>query len=166
MPASSACAVSNPSPWTKESERRALQLYLLEGFTAAEVAEALGDGFSRNAVISKIRRLGHLKRIEGAQTRAAPSEAQVRPPRRRVRPLGALPPTRPPVPLPPLREAGATGAPKTLAALGPGFCRWPIDDPGPGRMYAALFCAGPAADGRYCPAHRAIAFRVRPANDP
>src|SRR5437868_4384086 len=50
------------STWTSEREARAVRLFLIEGFTAAEVADALGAGISRAAVIGKIRRLGFLKR--------------------------------------------------------------------------------------------------------
>lgn len=159
-----ASAASIASPWTPEREARAVRLYLAEGFTAAEVADILGAGFSRGSVIGKIRRLGFLKR----ETRAAPSRPRPRaaPPPRASRVERRLPPQLPPKPLPPLREAPATGAPVPLAALACGQCRWPIDDPGPGRMHAALFCAGPAVDGGYCDAHRAIAFTPRRSATP
>jgi GcrA cell cycle regulator len=141
--------------WTAEREARALRLYLREGFTAAEVAEVLGCGVSRAAVIGKIRRLGFLKR-DACAARAAAAAAP-----KAVHSAGRLehrlPPLRPPLPLPPLREVPPTGAPRRLACLPSTACRWPIDDPGPGRMHAALFCADPAPDGIYCAAHRALA---------
>ena len=155
------CNAHRISPWTPARVARALRLYLEEGFTAAEVADAPGAGFSRGAVIGKIRRLGHLKRESrdaagpGLGTKPTKARRRSNQPSRLER---RLPPFRPPQPLPPLREIGSTGTPTTLAALGPGLCRWPIDDPGPGRMYAALFCGGPAVDGRYCRGHRAIAM--------
>ena len=137
--------------WTPEREARALRLYLREGFTAAEVADALGGEISRAAVIGKVRRLGFRKRD------AAPAAERVLvavcPPRVERR----LPPKRPPIPMPPLREVPPGGEPCRLACLPAAACRWPIDDPGPGRMYTALFCAGPAPDGVYCAAHRALA---------
>jgi hypothetical protein len=136
--------------WTPEREARALRLFLIEGFTAAEVADALGVGISRAAVAGKIRRLGFLKR---EIRRESPAAARARRPRIQRR----LPPQRPPVPLPPLREIPATGAPRRLACLPEHACHWPIDDPGAGRMHAALFCAGPAPDGVYCVAHRVLA---------
>lgn len=138
--------------WTPEREARALRLFLREGFTAAEVAEALGCGVSRAAVSGKIRRLGFLKR---AVTPPVAAPVKACPPRIERR----LPPPRPPLPLPPLREAPPTGVPCRLACLPQDACRWPIDDPGPGRMHAALFCAGPAPGGVYCPSHRALAQR-------
>ena len=150
------------SVWTPERERRAVRLYLVEGFTAAEVADVLGPPFSRAAVIGKMRRLGCLKREARAVLAGPPAESRNprrRPPRRaEVR----LPPQRPPQPLPPLREVGPTGTPAALAHLPLAACRWPIDDPGPGRMHLALFCGGAAGGHAYCAAHRALAVR-RPA---
>jgi GcrA cell cycle regulator len=148
-------SAAEPSPWTPDREARAVRLYLQEGLTAAEVAEALGADVSRAAVIGKIRRLGFSKR----QTRSATAADVVtvrRPAAARPRIERRLPPPRPPMPLPPLREVGPTGAPRPLACLQANACRWPIDDPGPGRMHLTLFCAGHAADGVYCAAHRAL----------
>jgi GcrA cell cycle regulator len=145
------------SSWTPEREARAVRLFLLEGFTASEVADALGGGLTRGAVIGKIRRLGYFKR-----QRVAPGPAcGGRAPRLAAACIERrLPPQRPPIPLPPLREVGGVGAPVTLAQLGKRDCRWPIDDPGAGRMHAALFCAGPALRGSpYCAAHGALAAR-------
>jgi GcrA cell cycle regulator len=141
--------------WTPERESWALRLYLREGCTAAEVADALGCGVSRAAVIAKVRRLGFLKRDV-----CAGQPAPLAPPRpasyaSRLRPR--LPPQRPPLPMPPLREVPPAGTPCRLACLPRAACRWPIDDPGPGRMHATLFCAAPTPDGVYCTAHRALA---------
>ncbi len=150
-----------PSAWTPERQRRAVRLYLVEGFTAAEVAYVLGPPFSRAAVTAKMRRLGYLKRQVSAIVAAAGAATASRKPRRCASPRSEarLPPQRPPQPLPPLREVGPTGSPAPLGCLPPGACRWPIDDPGPGRMHLALFCGGPAAGHVYCAAHRALAVR-------
>jgi GcrA cell cycle regulator len=147
------------STWTPEREARALRLYLREGFTASEVADALG-GLTRGAVIGKIRRMGFLKRERTPQPQAGPAFRKAARPRcasATSRVERRLPPQRPPQPLPPLREVGPTGAPTPLALLACGACRWPVDDPGPGMMHAALFCAGPATHGPYCSAHAALA---------
>lgn len=140
--------------WTPEREARALRLFLREGLTAAEVADALGEGVSRAAVVGKIRRLGFLKRDSNCR-RPRAGVTKVYGPRLDVR----LPPQLPAMPLPTLREAAPTGAPCRLACLPDRACRWPIDDPGPGRMHTVLFCAGPAPHGAYCDAHRALAYR-------
>lgn len=140
-----------------------MRLYLVEGFTAAEVADVLGPPFSRASVIGKMRRLGCLKRAPRVALTDGPDRA-LKPPRKPRRSASRsttsrLPPQRPPQPLPPLREIGATGTPAPLALLPRGACRWPLDDPGPGRMHLALFCGGPAAGHVYCAAHRALAAR-------
>ena len=147
-----------PPTWTPERERRAVRLYLVEGFTAADVADVLGPPFTRAAVIGKMRRLGCLKRElrSVAASPGAPSAVR-RPPRCQARTEPRLPPQRPLQPLPPLREVGPTGVPRPLVCLPKGACRWPIDDPGAGRMHLALFCAGPAGRHAYCEAHRALA---------
>ena len=149
-------APSRATAWTPEREARALRLYLHEGFTASEVADALGGRFTRGAVIGKIRRLGFFKRDRPADAPVAPR----RPCPRRPGVERRLPPQRPPIPLPPLREVAATGVPTRLARLDACACRWPLDDPGAGRMHLALFCAGPAVAGSsYCADHRALARR-------
>ena len=137
-----------------------MRLYLVERLTADEVADALGPLFSRGAVIGKMRRLGCLKREVRATAESGATGPARNPPRSASpRTVGRLPPQRPPQPLPPLREVGPTGAPATLADLPRGACRWPIDDPGPGRMHLALFCGGTAGGHAYCAAHRALAVR-------
>ena len=149
------------SSWTPECEARATRLFLQEGLTAAEVADALGDGFTRASVAGKMRRIGCLKR-QGGPIRDGASRVVAKPSRPRVE--QRLPPIRPPQPLPPLREVGSTGVPTTLADLSRHACRWPIDDPGPGRMHQTLFCAGRSIDGRYCAAHHQLAHdRAPPA---
>jgi GcrA cell cycle regulator len=139
----------------------ARRLFIDEGLSAAQVAEALGGGLSRGAVIGKMRRLGICKQaLVGAVVR----KVEVRTPRRTRRApaddwMTRRSPTWPPRPLPPLREAPAHGSPAILACLAAGACHWPLDDPGAGRMHATLFCAAPAGDGTYCPAHEALARR-------
>ena len=145
------------SPWTPEAEARALHLFIVEGLSASEVATALGAGVSRAAVLSKVHRLGYRKREAATPCldvlRAAPVA------RVRARIERRLPPSRPAQPLPPLRDAPATGRPTVLAALPADGCHWPIDDPGPGQMHSALFCAGPTDGHAYCPVHRDLARR-------
>jgi len=67
----------------------------------------------------------------------------------------------------------ATGEPARImdAAFGPYSCRWPLNDPGPGRGDETLFCNGQAVDldadkPRYCAMHRAIASDGKPARKP
>ncbi len=145
-------------------EARAVRLFIAERFSASEVADVLGCGLSRAAVISKMRRLGYRKRETSAVCGLDVLRQAHRSPRAQHNPQPGsaverrLPPARPPQPLPPLREIGPTGHPVTLALLHDGACRWPIDDPGAGLMHRLLFCAGPATRGSYCAAHGALAL--------
>jgi GcrA cell cycle regulator len=155
--------VTATASWSPERVSRALRLYLVEGLTATAVAEALG-GVTRAAVIAKVRRLGHFKRVVRAvltadSTTRGRTRADCQPRTRVEFDRRRFPPRLPPIRLPPLREVAATGAPVTLDRLPERACHWPIDDPGPGSMHLTRFCGGPAARGRYCAAHRAIAFR-------
>lgn len=57
-------------PWTEEAERLAHRLYCIEGKSARDTADVLGQGCTRNAVIGKAHRLGW-----GRDHRRAPSAA-------------------------------------------------------------------------------------------
>ena len=157
-------AADTPWTWTPSDEAMAVRLFLVEGLSASDVALALGGGITRSAVLAKVRRLGFRKRRGHTSASTGPLPisrlalvAGASPPRVERR----LPPQRPPIPLPPLCAIPPTGSPVTLADLADTACRWPIDDPGPGRMHHALFCAGPAEGDVYCPAHRALATSGR-----
>src|SRR5215471_1026165 len=110
-------SVVGTASWTPERVSQALRLYLLEGLTATAVAEALG-GVTRAAVIAKVRRLGHLKREVRLACATSLLAGETKARRRRGKRVEldrrCLPPQRPPVPLPPLREVPPTGAPVTL----------------------------------------------------
>jgi len=145
--------------WTPQTEALALRLFLFEGHSAAQIAAVLG-GVSRAAVLSKLRRLGCRKGDVHHRPMRSPAPTAVRDPIARP-PSAAWPP----IPLPPLRQIGPSGTPSTLARLPDGCCRWPIDDPGPGRMHEALFCGGAPVAGAYCAAHRALATRGAEAKE-
>ncbi len=158
-------APRNPVCWTPDLEAEALRLYLQDGLSASQVADRLGGGVTRSAVLGKVHRLGLRKRPPRAERNAESGVPHGRnanadgPKPRKPRvasSLRRLPPPLPPRPLPPLREVFVDSVPVRLAALGACACRWPIDDPGEGRMDRALFCAAPAAGDTYCPAHRAL----------
>ncbi len=82
--ASSGAQLRCRSAWTPEQLGRAVRLYLIEGFTAADVAYALGPAFTRAAVIGKLRRLGHLKRDVRATADSLGATKVGRLPRRRA----------------------------------------------------------------------------------
>ena len=162
QPAADAAIAGPPDTfaWSPQVVALAVRLYLAEGLSASEVAAALGGGLTRCAVIAKIRRLGLRKRHDVGTVEAATAQLGFRSSGRATAARAASRmPAWPPIPLPPLREVPPTGVPAPLVLLPDGRCRWPVDDPGPSRMHALLFCAGVTGAGRYCAAHEALAAR-------
>lgn len=134
------------------------------GMTASQIAEALGEGVSRNAVIGKAHRLGLQARpspvklgeavaavvdtvvaavagvVEGVMAPATPKPAA--PPRRPTRPAVAAKP-----------------AVTTLLDLSEKVCKWPIGHPGDADFH---FCGKPSQTGfPYCSEHCAIAYQAQ-----
>jgi GcrA cell cycle regulator len=153
--------------WTDE-RIELLKAHWEAGMTASQIAEALGEGVSRNAVIGKAHRLGLEPRpspvkvseaveavlgavaaaaeglIDGVvgALAAAPAKA---PPKRPVR---AAPPAKP---AKPVRT--------TLLDLSEKVCKWPIGHPGETDFH---FCGKPAqASFPYCTDHCAIAYQAQ-----
>ena len=131
------------------------------GMTASQIAEALGEGVTRNAVIGKAHRLGLPARpspvkitevieavldiaaaaVEGAieGVTAAPPRAVPRRPR---------PPAKP-----------AKPAKTSLLDLSEKICKWPIGHPGETDFH---FCGKAAQTGfPYCTEHCAIAYQAQ-----
>ena len=157
--------------WTDEIVEQ-LKQHWGEGKSASHIASLLGHGFSRNAVIGKVHRLGLAGRAK------SPSPAASRP--RQSRTLLAGPrPVRPSAVVPRIAR-GATAlaiAPQALAdteaeafesvvvpmslrvtilELKESMCRWPLGDPtSPDFRY----CGSPANSGPYCPHHGALAYQ-------
>jgi GcrA cell cycle regulator len=131
-----------------------LKALWLGGLSASQVAKALG-GVTRNAVIGKVHRLGLSGRaVPSAPTRPAPTSIP-RSPRRvaapRVKPAVRLTLLAAPAEAPP----EGPGLVPSLTMLGAHACKWPIGDP---KASSFSFC-GRLANGPYCPAHKAQAFR-------
>ncbi len=133
------------------------------GMTASQIAEALGQGVSRNAVIGKAHRLGLEARpspvkvtevaaaviaavagaVEGAVAVAAAAPAAARTPAKR--PARSVAPAKP--------------ARTTLLDLSEKVCKWPIGHPGETDFH---FCGKPAQTGfPYCSEHCAIAYQAQ-----
>ena len=139
--------------WSEDRVTTLKSLWL-DGLSASQIAKALG-GVTRNAVIGKIHRLGLSGRaVPSAPTRPARPSVP-RSPRRVTapRPKPAIRQT--PPPLPPEAPPEGPGLVSSLAALGVHACKWPIGDP---KASSFSFC-GRLANGPYCPAHKAQAFR-------
>ncbi len=159
--------------WTDERVEQ-LRQHWIEGKSASQIANLLGHGLSRNAVIGKVHRLGLAGRAkspsssalrsrqsspqQGAHRAAAPRAAAAAP--RIVRGATALaiqpqtaaeaePQTFESVVLPMSLRV-------TIVELKEAMCRWPLGDPtSPDFRY----CGSPVATGPYCAHHGRLAYQ-------
>lgn len=133
--------------WTDERVALLKKLWG-EGRTAAEIARALGSGFSRNAVIGKAHRLklsSRLSPISSPAPKIKVANTQKMPPVRAVR---QAPP--PPV------KIDVKGI--KLVDLKERMCRWPLGDPKDPNFN---FCGCNTMAGLpYCADHARMAYQV------
>lgn len=107
--------------WTEERVHKLKTLWA-EGLSASQIAGRLG-GTTRNAVISKIHRMGLSGRVTQARTTARkPRNRQTYPKRPRLNPIPYVAPDMKFAPIP--KEPH-----RTIATLEATECRWPIGDP-------------------------------------
>ena len=148
--------------WTDERVERLSKLWL-EGRSASQIANELGGGVTRNAVIGKVHRLG----LSGRATPAASDPDRAKPK------LAMKPVARPagPVEAPPMQDlkpylaSSFSGSDVvipfsdrvTIMDLRETMCRWPLGDPTSSEF---RFC-GCRTDGSipYCSAHARVAFQ-------
>ncbi|MEY2882679.1 MAG: hypothetical protein RL490_403 [Pseudomonadota bacterium] len=135
------------------------------GMTASQIAEALGEGVSRNAVIGKAHRLGlesrpsPVKGGDDAVATPAPAKAAAPAP---VVPAAAPAPTatavaRPVVAKKPARTGKA--ARTTLLDLNEKICKWPLGHPGDADFH---FCGKASQAGfPYCTEHCLVAYQAQ-----
>lgn len=134
------------------------------GMTASQIAEALGEGVSRNAVIGKAHRLGLESRpspVKGTEDAtpaptpakaAAPVAATVAPTAPAATAVAKAPATKKPA-----RTGKA--ARTTLLDLNEKICKWPIGHPGDADFH---FCGKPSQAGfPYCTEHCLIAYQAQ-----
>lgn len=154
--------------WTDEliEEAKALNA---EGLSAAEIAAAIGHGFSRNAVIGKLHRLGLTLGGHGLQLK--PEDKEEREIRRRARrqqtgrqggyARAALFKPRPKPEIPPAPENDADiplEQRRTLLGLESDQCKWPVGTPGSSDFF---FCGATQERGLpYCKTHCIRAYRA------
>ena len=174
-------AKGRPSKWTDELIEQLLKLWE-EGLSASDIANALGQGFSRNAVIGKVHRLraagkaparrdtdkrsGKRAGNDGGASRrktalAAPASAgaatgkggQALAVQRQEAPRAAAATA----PQNQLKVASVEeGLVKDIMDLKHHSCRWPIGTPG---EEGFSYCGRKAADGGpYCAHHAAVAY--------
>lgn len=148
-------------PWT-DDRIDLLKAHWEAGMTASQIAEALGEGVSRNAVIGKAHRLGLEPRpspVKVTEAAAAVIEAVVAAAGGAV--AGLVAPSAPKAP--PRRAARPAPPPKpaktTLLDLSEKVCKWPIGHPGETDFH---FCGKPAQPSfPYCSEHCAIAYQAQ-----
>ena len=134
------------------------------GMTASQIAEQLGEGVTRNAVIGKAHRLGlesrpsPVKASEDAEAApAAPVAAAAAP-----APAPAAAPAPVPVAARPVAKKPArTGkaAKTSLLDLNEKICKWPIGHPGDADFH---FCGKASQAGfPYCTEHCLVAYQAQ-----
>jgi GcrA cell cycle regulator len=142
------------SPWTRERVATLERLWT-DGLSASEISARL-PGTTRNAVLGKLHRLGHVRRggpmasvqIHKPKRLSAPTARRPKPPPASTLRRSAAMPT---APMPTW-----AGEVTSLEALQSWHCRWPIGDP---QEPGFAFCGRPVAIRPYCGDHRAVAYR-------
>jgi GcrA cell cycle regulator len=158
--------------WTDERVEQLRQAWM-EGKSASQIANLLGHGLTRNAVIGKVHRLGLAGRAKspgaaGTPARSSPSQQSARPlvsPRaaqaaRIVRGATALaiqPQTA--IEAEP-QEIESLVLPMsvrvTIVELKEAMCRWPLGDPSSPEF---RYCGSPTHVGPYCSYHGGLAYQ-------
>jgi GcrA cell cycle regulator len=129
--------------WTEERVDLLKQLWG-EGKTAAEIAKALGEGVTRNAVIGKAHRLKLSSRVSPIQQAAKKPVKSEAPKVKKMQPV--------------IKRSVFKGKGVSMAELGNGMCRWPNGDP---RDAEFNFCGCQAVPGLpYCEEHAQLAYQV------
>jgi GcrA cell cycle regulator len=135
--------------WTDERVDRLKSLWT-EGFSASQIARALG-GVTRNAVISKVHRLGLAGRATPTRSERPRAPSAPRMPKVSARFVEQ------PVVIeePPITLEDGTHI--SILAINDRMCRWPIGDPCENEFH---FCGHkPKAGSPYCEAHARKAYQ-------
>jgi GcrA cell cycle regulator len=140
--------------WTKEREQRLEKLWE-KGYTASQIAEMLGEGTTRNAVIGKAHRLKLAARAVSKQPKspkkldaASDLNKQERYISKKSRFKSLL-----------LDKNFEAENPKKLEELSDKNCRWPIGHPDEENFY---FCGRNSVEGfSYCKLHVLYAFQPK-----
>ncbi len=166
-----------PKVWTEERVETLKRLWI-EGLSCSQIADLLGNGITRNAIIGKVHRLklaGWRQALDGSNLKLSRKPQAVRP-RSRVsigrsksgaanaagasivrRTLKALA-DGPTLPVTPLRETveAVTGPLLSLIELTEHTCKWATGDP----LVAGFgFCGAEPQPGKpYCQAHALRAY--------
>ncbi len=135
--------------WT-DTKKEELRMAWEEGLPASTIAEKLGEGVSRNAVIGKAHRMGLPARpspVKGADSEAVEGDSEAG---------GGVP--KPRAPAKP-RVKVARVQLTSLLELSEKICKWPIGHPGDSDFH---FCGKPSQTGfPYCGEHCAVAYQAQ-----
>ena len=166
-------------PWPPERVAQLRALYRI-GLSASAIAEKLGGGLSRNAVIGKMHRLGLTLGARPCRVRSRggtpgrPPKAPRTPFKPPVAPVRPVQPWKPPVgcqvpepavspPTVPLSPPEPGYGPVTILGLRDGTirqCRWPLGLP----SAEMLYCGAATVNGSsWCPHHHARVWQRVPA---
>lgn len=168
--------LSLTSGWTDDRAELARKLWTIDGYSALQIAKALGGGLSRNAVIGKLHRMGLTG--AGASARMSASDlgiktVRVRAPTRvyasrfapalKITGRGQVfeePEARMPRAVIPFRDE-PRGL-RSILTIGRCECHFPIGDP---QSEDFTLCGADAPNGPYCEPHSARAFASHAARD-
>ncbi len=135
--------------WT-DTKKEELRMAWEEGLPASTIAEKLGEGVSRNAVIGKAHRMGLPARpspVKGADSEAVEGDGEAG--------GGVLKPRTPAKPRVKVARVQLT----SLLELSEKICKWPIGHPGDSDFH---FCGKPSQTGfPYCGEHCAVAYQAQ-----
>ena len=124
-------------PWTDELMEK-LRMLWEKGLPASQIAEQLGEGLSRNAVIGKAHRLG----LEARPSPVKVADSPAAKPKAAPKPAKAEKPHR-----------------TSLLELNDRVCKWPIGHPGDADFH---FCGKPSQAGYpYCGEHCLVAYQAQ-----
>ena len=148
---------TKPILWTKERTDQLTALWADLSRSGSSIADEIGGGISRSAVISKARRMGlpkrsdQLKPASASRPRKMPKKPPPKLPVKLLKPIIPIPPP----PLPVIERLPGQGIGLfefTDYPDAPRHCRWPINWPQKGEEY--LFCGEPTQfECSYCPQH-------------
>jgi GcrA cell cycle regulator len=141
--------------WTEEREQKLKDLWE-KGYTASRIAEMLGGGTTRNAVIGKAHRLKLAARAASKQSKSPKKQNMASNLNKQERHISKKSRFRSLL----LDKSFPPENPKQLEELDDKNCRWPNQlHPNEEGFY---FCGRPPVEGfSYCKLHVLLAFQVR-----
>jgi len=140
--------------WTEEREQRLRKLWE-KGYTASQIAEMLGEGTTRNAVIGKAHRLKLAARAASKQSKSLKKQDAASGLNKREGYISRKSRFKSLL----LDKNFEVENPKKLEELSDKNCRWPIGHPDEENFY---FCGRNPVDGfSYCKLHVLYAFQPK-----